>query len=218
MLLLVLADLNRRSASAIITAEAGTSARRKLHVDKGILVATDSSLRVERLGDLLAAEGRLDPVLIEPVAEEARKNGKLIGDQLVADALLSPGDLAAALERQAILRFDAALGSHGLVTVGPLPPGPRMVRFDLGNAVMAFFRGAAALEDVAALVADRDDGSVPLDLDAPALKRLRLASAELRIARQRAAGESVNTLVANADCPEPIVRTAGALAGLGLWA
>lgn len=217
MVMLVLADLNRRAADASVIVRAD-DAERTLHIEKGKLVFANSNVRPERLGDMLAREGRLDPVLIEPVAAEARRRGTLLGDQLIADGLLTPTELASALERQVVMRFDAAVAMPGEVTLAARGPGAPSVRLELGNAVMALFRERLALEPIESLLADRDRGSVALDLDSEPFKRLQLVPVELRTARRLAAGETLDDILGATGSPEQVLRLAGALAGLGLWA
>ena len=57
------AELHRSSGDATVTIEDAPK-RRAIHVAHGHLVAVDSNLKSERLGDLLASEGRLDAALI----------------------------------------------------------------------------------------------------------------------------------------------------------
>ena len=58
----------------------------------------------QRLGELLCAQSRLTPQALGRGLEEQRRNGGLLGEQLVALKLLEPTALSAALARQAELQ------------------------------------------------------------------------------------------------------------------
>src|SRR4051794_32977981 len=111
-LLRALADLERSRGDAVVIIEANLE-RRMISVLRGEVVGADSSARGERLGELLAAAGKLDPALIAPLAAEAQRRGRLMGDQLLADGLLTPVDLVQMLESQVNLRFERALTFSG---------------------------------------------------------------------------------------------------------
>jgi hypothetical protein len=216
VLMLVLADLERRAGSAHVVVTAGSD-RRALHVASGELVRVDSNVVAERLGDMLAAEGRLDPVLIEPVANEAKKQGHLIGDQLVADGLLEPAELTAALERQVELRFASALFASGNVVVDAAREMPMMVSVPLGAAMMSAFRARVPLEAIEFHLADPDRETVALDLKSPAMTRLELGPAQLKVCNRLASGDTIDAMVATGIPREPALRLAGALNALRLW-
>jgi hypothetical protein len=216
VLMLVLADLERRAGSALISVTSGND-RRALHVTTGELVRVDSNVKAERLGDMLAAEGRLDPVLIEPVAAEAAKQGHLIGDQLVADGLLEPAELTAALDRQVELRFASALTASGNVALDGPSEKPMMVNIPLGAAMMAAFRSRVPLEAIEFHLEDPDREPVALDLQSPAVTRLELGPAQLKVCNRLAAGESLAQMVEGGIPRDPAYRLAGALNALRLW-
>jgi type II secretory ATPase GspE/PulE/Tfp pilus assembly ATPase PilB-like protein len=68
----------------------------------------------QRLGELLCAQARLTPQALGRGLEEQRRNGGLLGEQLLALKLLEPAALSAALTRQAELQrieYDAAVTS-----------------------------------------------------------------------------------------------------------
>jgi hypothetical protein len=219
MLLLAIADLNRRSGDGSLTLKArADGAWRVLHVAKSALIATESSVVAERLGNMLAAEGRLDPVLIEPVANEARKRGTLLGHQLVADGLLTPTDLASALERQGRLRMDNALATPGVVGIVPKGKIEPMVRTPLGASVIAAFRSRINLQSIQDLIAERPAQPIALDLQSEVFRNLELGPGELRICRSVAAGQSFDAVLAASPAPDAVIRILGALVALGLWA
>lgn len=219
MLLLVVADLNRRTADALVTVKSGNGTlKRALHVSQGCLVSADSNLKAERLGDMLAGEGRLDPVLIEPVANEARRRGTLLGDQLVEDGLLTSPDLVAALERQARLRLHSALACSGCVSIGRSTSPQGVTRLPLGAAVTVAFRDGIGLEAIKALVADRPTPGRRLDLEDEAFKRLELGPTGLKICQALAGGQPLEAIVNGSTAPEGVQRMAGVLVALGLWA
>ena len=219
MMLLAVSDLNRRAANALVSLKARDGdTSRAIWVAKGMIVATESNVVVERLGDMLAAEGRLDPVLIEPVAKEARKRGTLLGNQLVTDGLLSPTDLASALERQARLRFEAALAAPGAVSVVTKAMPDPMVRIPLGSAVTAAFRSRISLPAIQNLIAERQSQPIALDVESDLFLRLEVGPSELRVCRGAAAGQSFEELIASSPAPESATRMIGVLVALGLWA
>lgn len=215
MLMLVLSDLHRRAGSATVTVRAGAS-ERKLYIGQGHLLSADSDVVAERLGNMLATEGKLDPDLIEPVAAEARRRGTLLGSQLIADGLLTPAEVAAALERQVRFRFEFAVGTPGVVSVEELKPVPKIVKTPLGVALVALFRERLALEAVVALVSNRDRQLVQFNVQS--VKELQLRPAELLICKRLAAGESFETVLEGAIAPEHVTRTVAILVALGLWA
>lgn len=214
--LMVLADLERRRQGASVVIQR-KEVRRIIHVSDGQLVLVDSNLKAERLGDMLAGEGLLDPVLIEPVAAEAAKHGKLLGDQLVIDGLLTASDLAQALERQVYFRLGAALAMRGEVRVEPLRPVKPVLRVPVAAALLTAFRHWVPLAAVEGHLADEDRERRTLDVSAPAFLRLELGPAELRFSRRLAAGETLDALFASGAPREPVLRLAGALSAAGLW-
>ncbi|MBS1153613.1 MAG: hypothetical protein H6Q89_5311 [Myxococcaceae bacterium] len=214
VLTMVLADLHRRSAAATLVLKSPSSMRR-IHVGEGHLLSAESNVVAERLGDMLASEGLLDPVLIEPVATEARRRGTLLGSQLITDGLLPPAEVAAALERQVRCRFEAAIGTPGVVSIEEAAPVPKVIKTPLGAAIVLAFRerlGLAALEQ---FIADRDSTPVALKLDA--VSALQLMPAELMVCHRLAAGETLEVLL-EGSAREQVTRTVAALVGLGLWA
>lgn len=219
MMLLAVSDLNRRAADGAVTVRArADGASRVLHVARGCLIATESSVVGERLGNMLAAEGRLDPVLIEPVANEARRRGTLLGYQLITDGLMTPTDLASALERQARLRFESALASPGTVSLAAKAIAELVVKIPFGAAVAVAFRARINLRAIQDLIAERPRQVRALDLQEDVFSRLELGPSELRICRALASGQSLEQVISGSPAPDNVVRLVGVLVALGLWA
>ena len=161
ILVLVLMELERRQRSACVTVQVAQT-KRVLHVVEGYLVGVDSSLKAERLGDMLVGEGLLDEALLEPVAAEAARRGVLLGNQLVNDGLLTSGDLINALERQISFRTGSALSMRGLVTVEPPQHlGPAPVQVPLMVAVFGAIRGWVSLEVIEDLLCTPEEEQEP---------------------------------------------------------
>ena len=217
ILLWVLMDLERRDASACVTVVSG-KARRTVHVLKGHLAGAESNLKTERIGDMLVSEGLLDAALLEPVAAEATRTGKLLGEQLVNDGLLSAADLQAALDRQVVFRLGAALSMRGVVTVETARALPA-VQTPLTVAVATAFRSWVPLSAIEDQLLSPEEGELPLALDetAPALALLELGPAELRLVKRLVKGERLDTLLGSGAPREPVLRLAGALRAIGLW-
>jgi hypothetical protein len=217
ILLWMLMDLERQEASACITVQAG-KAKRVVHVKRGQLVAAESNLKTERLGDMLVAEGLLDAALLEPVAAEAARRKTLLGEQLVIDGLLSSADLASALDRQVSFRMGAALSMRGVVSVDPSRGLQPSVQVPLTLAVAGAFRSWVPLAAIESDLDARDDRPpVPLEEASPALALLELGPAELRLTRRLAKGERLSAILASGSPREPVLRLAGALRAVGLW-
>ena len=217
ILLWMLMDLERQAASACVTVQSG-KARRVIHVKQGQLIAAESNLKTERIGDMLVAEGLLDAVLLEPVAAEAARRKTLLGEQLVSDGLMTAEDLRAALDRQVPFRLGAALSMRGVVSVDPSRGVQASVHVPLTVAVATAFRSWVPLAAIEAdLMSPDDDRPVlPLDDTAPALALLELGPAELRITRRIAKGERLDAILAGSP-REPVLRLAGALRAIELW-
>jgi hypothetical protein len=212
ILLMALVDLEHRQASATVTVQAG-KARRTLHIERGLLVGADSNLKTERLGDMLVSEGALDAQLLDPIASQASKRGVLLGDQLVADGLLSAADLASALERQVGLRLGAALSMRGLVALDALRDVQHTMQTPVRVAIVSAFRRGVPLGAIEEQLKHTSPG--PLAQEPPrGFEQLELGPAELRLARRLVAGEGVDALVDSGAPREPVVRLAGALHAL----
>lgn len=219
ILLWVLMDTERRGASATVVVQSG-KARRVLLVEKGELFAAESNLKAERIGDMLVAEGLLDPVLLEPVAAEAARRKTLLGAQLVADGLMTNEDLQAALDRQVTFRLGAALSMRGQVTLEPARAPQTTLRIPMTIAVTTAFRAwvpLAAIETDLMVSAEDDEEPMLLDDTSPKFAMLELGPAELRLAKKLTKGERLDDLISSGAPREPVLRLVGALRAIGLW-
>lgn len=211
LLLSSLLELDRRVGSGMVTVNAA-HARRTIHVSQGQLVGCESNIKAERVGDMLVSEGLLDPVLLEPVAAEAAKKGVLLGDQMVADGLLTREELQQALERQVVMRMSAALSMRGVVEVLPAKLTKGTTHVPVRVAVVWAFRKGVPLPAIEAQLLANDDATPP---NAEELSRLlgalELGPAEERIARRVLGGESLDGIIASGVPREPVFRLAGAL-------
>ena len=212
-----LALLYQHGGDGLVTVQAG-EAKRSLQVAQGHLVGAESNLKAERIGDMLAAAGKLDPDLVERIAAEARSKGRLFGDQLLADGLLQPTDLAAALENQALLRFEHALSMAGKVSVGPKATARPSLRLTVGSLVVAAFRAQLPVEAIETYTANHRGEPKRLLLTADGQAALKLLPAELRLCRRLAAQETLRALLEGLNSTEPVMRFVGALVALELWA
>jgi len=204
-------ELYRRGADGVLTVVAG-SIQRVVHVARGQLVGADSNVRAEKLGQLLVAEGKLDPVLIEPLAAAAKAAGRLLGDQLLAEKLVAPSELVAALERQVIVRFEQALLMQGRVASAPKSAIQLLVRRPLGAAALDAFR-RFPLEAIEPLIAAMPQGpSQPVE--AHLVDGLALTPAELKVWRRLATGHNVPEVLAESQPPELGARLIAVLVGL----
>lgn len=213
-----LMDLERQQGSACVSVSSG-QARRVVHVTQGQLIGAESNLKTERLGDMLVSEGLLDPLLLEPVAAEAARRKTLLGEQLVADGLLSAPDLLSALDRQVTFRMGAGLSMRGVVAVEPSRGLQPSVQVPLTVAITAAFRQWVPLAAIESelLYQEKDEPGVKLDDASPVFSSLELGPAELRITRRLAQGESLEAILASGQPREPVLRLAGALQAVGLW-
>lgn len=156
-------------------------AQRVVHVLHGHFVQATSNLPTDRIGELLAAEGKLEVALLAPLAAEAKRLGLLFGDLLIVEGLLTPAELAAVLERQAISRFERTLLMKGEVQVQDSAPTRPATRRSVIALVVELFREKVPFEAAEALVLERLRKGQP---SAPALQRLRalkLAKHELEL-------------------------------------
>lgn len=187
-------------------------AQRRLHVGRGRVTGADSEWPEDRLGALLVAEGRLDPLLLEPLAAEAQRQGRMLGAQLLAEGLLTPAELGAALVRQVRVRLERALVQPGPVQPGPpAARGQALVSWDVGAAVLAAFRQAVPLAAVEQQLA-RTLAAPTQPLPALAPAALELKPEELRWWRQLAQGTSPRALILERG--EPAQRCVAALGTL----
>jgi hypothetical protein len=219
ILLWVLMDTERRGASATISVVSG-KARRAMLVEKGELFSAESNLKAERIGDMLVAEGLLDPLLLEPVAAEAARRKTLLGEQLIADGLMTREDFRSALDRQVTFRLGAALSMRGQVTIEPAPEARTTLRIPMTVAVTTAFRSWVPLAAIETdLMASEEDDEEPMVLDdtSPKFAMIELGPAELRLAKKLTKGERLEDLIQSGAPREPVLRLVGALRAVGLW-
>jgi hypothetical protein len=113
---------------------------RSLFIRKGELVGGFSNDPEERIGTLVARAKGLAPELIEAIARGAAVKGKMLGDALIAEGLLSPTELVGLLEQQTIGRFFKTLTMPGAVRSKPLSTMRGVVRKPVGALMIAAFR------------------------------------------------------------------------------
>jgi hypothetical protein len=210
--------LSRGSARVVV---AVGDAQRTAHVVRGHFVHASSNLPKDRIGDLLVQEGRLDPDLIEPIAAEAERQGLLFGDVLIVDGLLTPTELAAVLERQALARFERMVLMKGAVHVEPGQPTRPTTRRSVAALVTGLFREKLPFEAAEALVLERLQRA---DARAPRLQPLResgLEPHELALCKQLEGGagfaQVFDSLDPAAPAFQPAVRFLAALEAMGLF-
>lgn len=170
--------LEEKGSGRVVVARG--DAQRVVHVILGQFVQATSNLPTDRIGDLLVADGRLDPVLVAPLAAEASKLGLMFGDMLLVEGLLTPVELAAVLERQALLRFERTLLMKGEVHVEALAPVRPATRRSVIALVIELFRDKVPFEASEALALDRLRKG---QARPPALQRVR----ETRLQRHESA-------------------------------
>ena len=210
--LAAVASAARQKSDATIVTQYG-SIRRAIHVSRGELVGSESTVKADRLGDLLASRGRLDAALIEPLDAEAKKNNRLLGEQLIRDGLITAPELALLLEEQVTLRFNSTLLMSGDVTVGPRQQTPVMVRKPLGALVLAAFRDKVGVDALGPLLANKPERFTQFPTEAEVYE-LALQPWESRAIR-RFATETVAQVIQSNPSPEKPLRLIAALVGLG---
>ena len=176
-------ELYRASGHGSVKVEHG-AARRTAHLEHGRLVSVSSNLAPDRIGELLVSEGRLEAELVEPVAQLAQRKGRLFGDQLVADGILSPAELAHALERQALLRFKRAALMHGEVASGEAGTARPSLGRPVGPLVVDLLRRRVPYVALQALVAALPEGPVSVTAPQSRLMALALVPLEVGICKQ----------------------------------
>ena len=145
----VLLDLGAQAATGVLTLARG-QVHKQLFLRRGVLVAADSNLREEALGEILVSLGLLGKSRLPMVLAEMRKRGQKMGAVLVDMGLLSADDVLAALGEQvrrrayASLRWDASESAFETSDsfVGGLIEHP----FALGPLVLGGLRTNASYE------------------------------------------------------------------------
>jgi hypothetical protein len=213
-LLRVLGTLCRSRDQAAVSVDNGR-VRRTLHVAHGELIAAESSVMTERLGGLLAAEGKLDVELVTPLVQAARAANRFFGDELIAQGLLTPADVARAVERQTHARFDRALQMAGAIAAArPLRVRPTY-RAPLASVVVAAFRSRLPVATAFSLVAGLSPEHSRLRADDLNVEELRLTLPELRCWRRLASGQDAAAVLDRTSDGEVPVRLIAALIALG---
>lgn len=218
MVLWVLRGLDRREESASVFVESRDGAtRRVIHVENGQVVGTQSSMQAERLGNMLVGEGILDVALLEPVAAEAQRRKVLLGEQLVADHLLTPEELLEAVERQVALRLGAALAMRGVVTESPFQPPSALipVKMSVAAALLAAFRKAVPMDVVGERLAAEEECNEWRMSESRRASRIELGPAESRYAHALANGQSLEELLQQVTEREPVLRLVAGLKSIG---
>ncbi len=146
-----------RGSGVVVVRDAGVE--RALFVTRGQLLAATSNAAAERLGPFLVAEKLVSAWKIETLAKRAREEGRRLGDQLVFEGMLTPTQLAMALERQALTVFRNALPVREAAELRPPAPVNAVMHQAIGALVLDAFReglgpkpeglpgGTLALED-----------------------------------------------------------------------
>lgn len=190
-------------------------ATRTLFIRKGELVGGFSNDPEERIGNLVAKSKGLAPELIEAIAKGAAVQGKMLGDALIAEGLLTPTDLVGLLEEQTVRRFHRTLTMRGPVRSAPLSTMRGVIRRPVGALLIASFREHLSSEVIEALglVAAGTPYAV-MGKDGE-VAELGLTPAETRNLRRLAHGESLNQ-VASGPQAEQTLRVVLALIALGV--
>lgn len=188
---------------------------RTLFIRKGELVGGFSDDPEERIGNLVAKAKGLAPELIEAIAKGAAVKGKMLGDALIAEGLLTPTELVGLLEQQTVSRFHRTLTMRGPVRSKSLSTMRGVMRRPVGALLVSTFRDQLALEVIETLglfaagtpyaVMGKDDE----------VAELGITPAESRTLRRLGQGESLNQLTAGPH-GEQTLRVVLALIALGV--
>jgi len=194
--------------------EVGGLQTRTLWVKAGNLVGTGSSFTDDRLGEVLAAQGKLDAALIKPIGDAAQARGRRLGELLCEDKLLTHQELATALDDQAQMVFVRALGTSGPSRVITPERGPfHPINRPLAALVVDAFRSSLPLAAVRDVLANA--GATGKLIATPVqVQQLALRPAELRQVREL---ERVPVKPASlAQGSEPLARLLAGLVALKL--
>ncbi|MBS2028523.1 MAG: hypothetical protein JST54_11520 [Deltaproteobacteria bacterium] len=128
-------------SSRVVTLEIGSEPTRTLWLKSGCLVGTASTFIDDRLGEVLASQGKLDAAFIKPIGDAAQGQGRRLGELLCEDKLLTPKELAAALDFQVQRVFVRALSTMGAVQViEPTRAPAHPVKTSIAAAIVDAFR------------------------------------------------------------------------------
>lgn len=213
-LLRVLATLWRTREQASVIVDSGR-VKRTLHLAGGELISVDSTVTTERLGVQLAAEGRLDVELVVPLVRAARAANRFFGDELVAQGLLTVSDVARAVERQTLSRFDRALQMSGAISALHDKRVRPTYRAPLAAVVVSAFRSRLPLAIASAMVAGLNPEHARLRGSEINPDELRLTVPEARCWRRLASGQDAAAVLDRANDGEVPVRLIAALIALG---
>lgn len=205
-------ELLTRGGEATLESRGPQGIRAFQIADKNLL-GSASNFPGDRIGDLLVASGKLDPDLAEAIAKVASAQGKRFGDLLIADGLVTPSDLAQALEDQAVAHLERALLAEGAVQLGPANrAAPRVLRRHLGAVVLELFRKKIALDAISPVVSSLQQQRVRLRVGFELVSTMGLLPAELRGIRELGASKPLRDILVD----EPLRRSFAALGALGL--
>lgn len=207
------ADAAKRPTAQLV-AMAGASQRR-FEAVAGVIVAFDSGLPTDGLLALLAAEGRIDSGLVQPLEAAARRRGLAAEYVLVEEKLVDLDEVGPALERAASSTFRRAILTPGPVAVSTGGGNRGAIRLPVAALVLGQFR-SLPLEDIRAYVG-AGSGALRIDKSVD-LSTLGLQPAELRVARQSGLFHTGGSSAGRPSDAE--LRLGGALLALGLvsWA
>jgi hypothetical protein len=188
---------------------------RSLWISRGCVVAATSNIRSESLGAILASEGKMDSDLVDPIAREASRLGRSVGDQLVIDHVVTPTEVAEALELQVTRRFAGAAIMNGSVSVtAQVDPMLEVTRQKLGNLTLELFRTHLALLHSQALVKTIGAGKTWMWIDPALLEEAQLRPWESRLVRRAKEPFAATDVLREAGNTEAATRFLAAMIAL----
>lgn len=209
-----LAELWRARGEASVTIDGGRI-HRVLHIGGGELLWVDSDVHTERLGVQLVADWLLDARRVEELVAAARVRGRHFGEHLVAEGLITPQTMNAAVEKQCLQRFDRALTMPGAVIETSRLPTRVTLRRPLGPELFRAFRERLPVSAATTLVASLSPRHDRLHAQFLSPEDLMLTGGELRLFRQLASGQGVSSVLDRAPDYNLAVRFIGALVAIG---
>jgi hypothetical protein len=199
---------------ALLTMRSGPIDR-SLWIRNRWVVAAHSTAPVDQLAAMLAAEGRLDPELVVPIGREACCQGRSVSEQLVVDHVISPTEVAAALERQVRLIFERAIAMEGHVLVETeFPPALEVARHSFGNLIMEVFRSSVSLAQAESVLRDIVSGCNWMWIDPIHLEGVGLQPWEARLVRRAKEPFSTAEVLGETGSKERAVRFLAAMVAL----
>jgi hypothetical protein len=201
-------------SQALLTLRNGAT-ERSLWLRNRCVVAARSNAPGDQLAAMLSAEGRLDPDLVVPINREACLQGRAVSEQLVVDHVISPTEVAAALERQVRLIFERLIRMDGHVLVeGDGPATLEVARHSLGDLIMEQFRSSVSLAQAEALLREAVSGRNWMWLDPVHLEGVGLQPWEARLVRRAKEPFSAAELLGETGSAERAVRFLAAMVAL----